>query len=142
MQVGEVKAHADQACRVSKLNDGITSVLGKRVFSLLLLWAACWSTLAVVTSNAFAQDTPLSSTTSVVQSTIKDNDAYTHAWWSRAHETNRTVGESEIAPASDRRLGDSVFRDRDQFASRPVTRTRHLGVDGSPTGEDASANPG
>jgi hypothetical protein len=143
MRFGKVKAHVDQDCRVSRLNDSVSPVLGKPVFSLLVLWAAFWSTHAVVTSNAFAQDTPLASTTSVIQSTIKDNDTYTQAWWSRTHEpsTNSTVRKSEIAPASDRRPGDAVLHGGNQLASRPVTRTCRVGGDGSTT-EDASANCG
>lgn len=142
MRFGKVKAHADQDCRVSRLNDSVSSVLGKPVFSLLVLWAAFWSTHAVVTSNAFAQDTPLASTTSVIQSTIKDNDTYTQAWWSRTHEpsTNGTVRKSEIAPASDRRPGDAVLHGGNRLASRPVTRTCRVGGDVST--EDASANCG
>ena len=43
MRFGKVKAHAGQACRVSKLNTLLFLVLGKPAFSLLLLWAAFWS---------------------------------------------------------------------------------------------------
>jgi hypothetical protein len=144
MRCGKVKAHAGQACRVSKLNGWILLILGKPAFSLLLLWAAFWSIHAVVKSNAFAQDIPLAFTTSAIQSAIRDNDAYTHAWWSGVHElsTNGAVRRSEIAYASDRRLGNTLFRDGNQFASRPVTRTCHIGGDGSATEEDISVTRG
>lgn len=117
MRFGKVKAHAGQACRVSKLNGRIFLVLGKPAFSLLPLWAAFWSIHAVVKSNAFAQDIPLAFTTSAIQSAIRDNDVYTHAWWSGVHEisTNGADRKSEIAYASDRRLGNTFFRDRNQF---------------------------
>jgi hypothetical protein len=143
MRFGKAKAHEGQAYRVSKLNGWIFLVLGKPAFSLLLLWAAFWSTHVVVKSNAFAQDKPLSSTTSVIQCTTWDNVAYTQAWRLGAHEpsTNDTVRKSEIAPASDRRLVDTVFRDRNQFASRPVRRTCHVGAGCSTTEEDTTANP-
>ncbi len=143
MRVGEINAQADQAYRVSKLNDWIPSVLAKPPFPLLLLWAMFWCTQAVVTSKAFAQDITLASTTSAIQTTIKDNDAYTHTWWSRAHEpsTGGTVRKSEIAPSSDRRRGDAVLHGGNQLASKPVTRTCHVGGDGSRT-EDASTNLG
>jgi len=142
MRVGEIKAHADQAFGVFRLNDCIPSVLAKPPFPLLLLWAISWCTQAVVTSKAFAQDINLASATSAIKTTIKDNDAYTHTWWSRAHEpsTDGTVRKSEIAHASDRRRGDAVLHSGNH-ASRPVTRTCHVGSDGSTT-EDASANLG
>ena len=145
MRYGKVKANAGQACRVSKLNGWIFLVLGKPAFSLLLLlWAAFWSIHAVVKSNAFAHDIPLAFTTSAIQSAIRDNDAYTHAWWSGVDElsTNDAVGKSEIAYASDRRLGNTPFPDRNQFASKPVRRKCHVGGDGSATEEDISATRG
>ena len=144
MRFGKVKAHAGLACRVSNLKGWILLALGKPALSLLLLWAAFWSTQAVVKSNAFAQDTPLSSTTSVIQSTTWNNVAYTQAWRLGAREpsTNDTVRQSDIAPASDQRVVDTVSRDRNQFASRPVRRTCHVGAGCSTTEEDTSANPG
>jgi len=144
MQFGKVKAHAGQACEVSKLNGWIFLVLGKPAFSLLLFWAAFCSIHAVVESNAFAQNIPPAFTTSAIQSAIRDNDAYTHAWWSGVHElsTHGAVRKSDIAYASDRSLGNTLFRDRNQFASRPVTRTCHVAGDGSATEEDISATRG
>jgi hypothetical protein len=144
MRFGKVKAHAGQACRVSKVNGWIFLVLGKPAFSLLLLWAAFWSIHIVVKSNAFAQDIPLALTTPAIQSAIKDNDAYTHAWWSEVHElsTNGALRKSEIAYASDRRLGNTLFRDRNQFVSRPFTGKCHAKGDGSTTEKNISATPG
>ena len=141
MRFGKLKAHAGQAPGLSKLDGWIFLVLGKPAFSLLLLWAAFWSIHAVVESNALAQDTALAFTTSAIQSAIRDNDAYTHAWWSGVHElsTHGVVRKSQIAYASDRRLGNTLFRGRNQFASRPVTRTCHVGGDGSAAEEDISA---
>jgi hypothetical protein len=144
MRFGKAKAHAGQACRVSELNGRIFLVLGKPAFSLLLLWAAFWSIHIVVKSNAFAQDIPLALTTPAIQSAIKDNDAYTHAWWSEVHElsTNGALRKSEIAYASDRRLGNTLFRDRNQFVSRPFTGKCHAKGDGSTTEKNISATPG
>ena len=143
MRFGKVKAHAGLACRVSNLKGWIFLALGKPAFSLLLLWAAFWSTQAVVKSNAFAQDIPLSSTTSAIQSTTWNNDAYTQAWWLGVDEpsTSDTVRKSEIAPASDQRVVDTVSRDRNQFASRPVRRKCHVGAGCSTTEEDILGKP-
>jgi len=117
-----------------RLNCRILSALGRRLLQLLLLGAVCWSISALVTSNAFAQDGSLPSTTSVIQSALNSDDASApRAWWSRAHQpsTDGTIRESATAPLSNHRAGDATLRDGKQVAARQVTRTWEMRVDNS-----------
>jgi len=125
MRFGKVKAHAGQACRVSKLNTLLFLVLDKPAFSLLLHWAAFWSIHTVVKSNALTQDIPLALTTSAIQSAIRDNDAYTHAWRSGVNElsTNSAARKSKVAYVSDRRqvAGKTMRIETSTESSRPLS---------------------
>ncbi len=117
-----------------RLNSRIRSALGRRLHPLLLLGAVCWSIHALVTSNAFAQEPSLPSTTSVIQSALNSDDVSApRAWWSRAHQPSNdgTIRESAIAPLSNHRADDVTPHDGNQVAARQVTRTSEMRVDNS-----------
>jgi hypothetical protein len=127
-----------------RLNSRIGAALGRRLLQLLLLAAVCWSIHAVVTSSAFAQDAPLPSTTSVIQSALNSDDTSgPRAWRSRAYKpsTDGTIRESVIAPLPSHRAGDATPHDGNQVAARQVTRTWEMRVDNS-SKEYNSANLG
>ncbi len=143
------KLRPARCVRGVSLNSRIRSALGRRLFPLLLLGAVCWSIHAVVTSNAFAQDGSLASTTSVIQSALNsDNVSASGAWWSRAHQpsTEGAIRESAIAPLSNHRAGDATLHDGNQVAAWHVKRKWEMRVDNSsqeykPANLDAPNSP-
>ena len=117
----------------AKLNSWIRSAFGRRRLQLLLLGAVCWSISARVTSTAFAQDTSLPSTTSVIQNALNSADASARAWRSHAYQPSidGTIREPAIAPLSSHQEGNAILHDGNQVAARHVRWTWEMRVDNS-----------
>jgi len=127
----------------AKLDSGSRAALLRRLPQLLLFGAVCWSSHALVTPSACAQNTTLPSTTSVMQSALNSADASARAWQSRAYQPSieSTIRGPTIAPLSNHQEGDATLHNGNQVAARHATWTWEMRFD-NPSEEHKSAELG